>query len=41
MSEETAEYQVKSKSDTRNALKVLKQAALQVLYQARSEGPFN
>ncbi len=39
MSEETAAYQVKSKSNIRNALAVLKEAVLQVLYHARAEGP--
>ena len=39
MSEETAEYQVKAKSDIRNALEVLKRATLQVLYSARNYGP--
>ena len=39
MSEETAEYQIKAKSDIRNALEVLKRATLQVLYRSRYEGP--
>ena len=37
--EEAAEYQVKDRSDIQNALEVLKQATLHVLYQARHEGP--
>ena len=35
----TEEYQVKDKRGVRNALEVLKRATLQVLYQARYEGP--
>ena len=39
MSEETTENRVKEKRGIRNALEVLKRATLQVLYQARYEGP--
>ena len=39
MSEETAEYQVKAKSDIRNALEVLKRAVLQVLYENGASFP--
>ena len=39
MSKETAEYQVKARSDIRNALEVLKRATLQVLYAARNYVP--
>lgn len=39
MPEETATYQVKAKSDIRNALEVLKGAVLQVLYENGASFP--